>query len=141
MWCNACPSATLAMEELIREYGDAVIGVETHNYDLLANEINFSWLKFYSIPCMMLNRVKKSIGGKPENFGGYICEPTEMEITVDELTRDEGSVMKAKATIRTSDYFMSSDTISYRVGYVLTKNINGNLNNQYYQENIYNVNS
>ncbi len=141
MWCNACPSATLAMEELIREYGDAVIGVETHDNDLLANEINFSWLKFYSIPCMMLNRVKKSIGGNPENFGGYICEPTEMEITVDELTRDEGSAMKAKATIRTSDYFMPSDTISYRVGYVLTKNINGNLNNQYYQKNIYNVNS
>ncbi len=140
MWCNACPSGTLAMEQLEEEYGDAIIGVETHNGDPLANEVNFTWLRFYSIPRMLLNRTRASIGDGIEQFGNYICLPTDMEVTIDGLVLNDDNTLTAKATVRTSEDFTSTDN-TFRIGYVVTKNFEGNENPEFYQKNVYTISS
>ena len=138
MWCNSCPDGTLAMQELKKEYGDAVIGVETHNDDPLANEINFTWLRFYSIPTLMLNRIRKTAGDGTYKFDDYILEPVDMQITVDGLIKNEDNTLTAKATVMTSDSFSATDRI-YRIGYVLTRDFTGEESTAFYQKNIFNI--
>ncbi|MDE7097131.1 MAG: hypothetical protein K2O47_06530, partial [Muribaculaceae bacterium] len=138
MWCNSCPQGTLSMQELDKEYGDAVIGIETHNGDLLANDIDFTWLGFYSIPRMVLNRIKKSAGDGTNQFTDYICEPVEMELSINDLSKNEDNTLTAKATVKTSEYFTSNNR-KYRIGYVLTRNFSGEENEQFYQKNICNL--
>lgn len=135
MWCNACPNGTLAIEQLEETYGDALIVGETHNGDLLANDIDFSWLNFYSIPYLMLNRVASTKGENASKFDTQICKPTEMEIKINDLNINGNGDLCAKATVKTSESFADSDCL-YRVGYLVTHNVNGNEDARYYQKNI-----
>lgn len=138
MWCNACPEGTLVMDELEKEYGDALIGIETHNNDLLANEVNFKWLRFYSIPHLMLNRIKKTSGDGSKEFKDYICLPTEMEILINSLVENEDGTLTMQATVNTSENFTASNR-TYRVGYEVTKTFSGNDSILFYQKNICNI--
>ncbi len=135
MWCNACPNGTLAIEELEETFGDALIVGETHNGDLLANDIDFSWLKFYSIPQLMLNRVMSTKGESISKFDSQICQPTEMEIKFKDLNINGSGDLCVKAAVSTSESFTDSDCL-YRVGYLVTHNVNGNEDARYYQKNI-----
>lgn len=135
MWCNACPNGTLAIEDLEETYGDALIVGETHNGDLLANDIDFSWLNFYSIPYLMLNRVISTKGENASKFDSQICKPTEMEIKVNNLSINSDGSLCAKATVSTSESFTDSNCL-YRIGYIVTHNVNGNEDARYYQKNI-----
>lgn len=138
MWCNACPTGTLAIDELEKEYGNALIAIETHNNDLLANEVNFKWLRYYSIPYMMLNRVRKTAGESSKNFKDYICQPTEMEIVISKMVENEDGTLTVHATVNTSEDFSSSGR-TYSVGYEVTKNFSGDDNIVFYQKNICNI--
>lgn len=135
MWCNACPNGTLTIEELEATYGDALIVGETHNKDLLANEIDFSWLKFYSIPHLQLNRVQSTKSDNASKFGDQICIPTEMEIKVSEISTNSNGNLSVKATVKTSESFAAADR-KYRIGYLLTRNVSGSEDPRYYQKNV-----
>ncbi|MDE5996781.1 MAG: hypothetical protein K2G77_01060 [Muribaculaceae bacterium] len=135
MWCNACPNGTLAIDELEDTYGDALIVCETHNGDLLANEMDFSRLGFYSIPHLMLNRVVSTKGENASQFYSQICNPTEMGIEINDLSIKGNGDLSVKATVSTSESFSDSDCL-YRVGYIVTHNVNGNEDARYYQKNI-----
>lgn len=135
MWCNACPNGTLSVEELADIYGDALIVGETHYDDPIANEIDFKWLNFHSIPQLMLNRVLSTKGDNASKFENQICLPTEMEINITDLSVKSNGDLFARAEVKTSEFF--SDTrIPYCIGYMLTQNVNGDENVQYYQKNI-----
>lgn len=135
MWCNSCPTGTLVVEELEETYGDALIVGETHEGDPLANDTYFSWLKFYAIPYFLLNHIQSTKGGDASRFDSQICVPTEMGIDITGLTiKNDGNLM-AHVSVRTSESFSDSDR-SYRVGYILTRNVSGNENVGYYQKNI-----
>lgn len=138
MWCNNCPTGTLTIDELEKEYGDALIGIETHNGDLLADDINFSWLKFYAIPYMMLNRIRKTAGEGSKSFKDYICVPTEMEIVINSLVENEDGTLTVHATVNTSEDFADTDR-TFRIGYEVTKNFSGDDNKLFYQKNICNI--
>ncbi|MDE6637546.1 MAG: hypothetical protein K2K32_04840, partial [Muribaculaceae bacterium] len=138
MWCNNCPTGTLAIDELEKEYGDALIGIETHYNDLLADEVNFMWLEYYAIPYMMLNRVRKSAGEGSNRFVDYICQPTEMEVVIKRIVENEDSTLTVLATVNTSKDFSDSDR-TFRIGYEVTKNFSGDDNKLFYQKNICNI--
>lgn len=135
MWCNACPEGALVIEELEATYGDALIVGETHEGDLLANDIYFKWLKFYGIPHVMLNHIQSTKGSNTERFENQICIPTEMEINITGLTFKSDGTLSARATVSTSGSFTDTDR-TYRIGYVLTHNVSGYENPLYYQDNI-----
>ncbi|MDE7420252.1 MAG: hypothetical protein K2N35_08585 [Muribaculaceae bacterium] len=141
MWCNACPNGTLEIEKLEEAYGEALIVGETHygettSYvDLLANNLNIEWLKFYSIPQLMLNHVASTKGEKTTKFEDQICLPTEMEIKITDMSVNKDGSLCAKAEVGTSESFADSDR-RYTIGYILTRNVTGNENAQYYQNNI-----
>lgn len=120
------------------EYGDALIGIETHTDDLLSNEVDFKWLKYYAIPYMMLNRIRKTAGENSKSFKDYICMPTEMEIVINRLVENEDGTLTVQATVNTSENFTTSNR-TYRVGYEVTKNFSGNDSILYYQKNICNI--
>lgn len=135
MWCNNCPTGTLTIEQLEETYGDALIVGETHNGDPLANDMYFSWLKFYGIPYLMLNHIQSTKGENASRFEDQICVPTEMEVDINDLTLNTDGTLSASASVSTSDSF--SDTgRTYRIGYLLTRNVRGDENKDYYQKNI-----
>ncbi|MDE5814086.1 MAG: hypothetical protein K2H72_07360 [Muribaculaceae bacterium] len=134
MWCNNCPVGSLEMEELEREYGESLISIETHNGDPLANDTYFSWLGYYAIPRMELNRITATAGETPKNFKSRICMPTEMGIDITELTVNGDGTLSITAEVSTSDLFSDSDR-TFAIGYVLTKDISGDEDAHYYQSN------
>lgn len=135
MWCNNCPTGTIAIEQLEETYGDALIVVETHNGDPLADDMYFSWLKFYGIPHLMLNHIQSTKGENASRFESQICVPTEMEINIGGLTVNTDGSLSASASVSTSESFTDTDS-SYRIGYLLTRNVRGDENTSYYQKNI-----
>lgn len=135
MWCNACPTGTLLIEELEETYGDALIVAETHEGDPLANDMYFPWLKFYSIPHVMLNHIQSTKGEDASRFESQICLPTEMEINITDLSVKSDGTLSAKASVSTSESFDATDR-AYRIGYVLTRNVSGYEDPVYYQKNI-----
>lgn len=135
MWCNSCPNGTLVVENLEETYGDALIVGETHYNDPLANEIDFKWLNFYAVPYFMLNRVPSTKGETATKFESQICVPTDMEIKISDLSIKSNGDLCAKAEVITSEAFSDLNTL-YRIGYMLTRNVNGDEDVQYYQKNI-----
>lgn len=135
MWCNQCPNGTLVIEKLEETYGDALIVVETHEGDLLANDSYFTWLKFYGIPHVMLNHIQSTKGENVSKFENQICIPTEMEINITGLSIKSDGTLSASASVSTSETFAATDR-SYRIGYVLTRNVSGHEDPRYYQKNI-----
>lgn len=135
MWCNLCPNGTLAIEELENTYGDALIVGDTHNGDPLANDIDFTWLRFHSIPQLELNHVQSTKGETTSKFDAQICVPTEMGITINNLTIKSDGELSVNASVSTSDSFSDTDK-TFRIGYILTHNVAGNDNLGYYQKNI-----
>ena len=134
MWCNNCPVGNLEMESLEETYGGSLIAVQTHNGDPLANDIYFSWLGYRAIPTMELNRVRATAGENSRKFKDYLCLPTEMAIEVTEMRVNDDGTLSIKAEVSTSDLFSATDK-TFRIGYVLTKDIDGNEDLTYYQSN------
>lgn len=134
MWCNSCPAGTIQMEDLQEEYGDAVIAVETHNNDSLADDIDFAWLKFYAIPYFRLNRITSTQGDNTNRFADQICVPTEMDINVRSLSLNADGSLRAEADVRTSGDFAADGSV-YRVGYILTRDFPGGVSSYYQQNN------
>ena len=134
MWCNNCPVGTLKIDDLERTYGESLITVETHNGDLLANDIYFNWLGYRAIPRLELDRNKSTAGENDKYFKDYICVPTEIGITINRVTNNEDGSLNVSADVRTSELFTDTDR-TYRIGYVLTRDVDGTENMQYYQSN------
>ncbi len=134
MWCNNCPVGTLEIEDLERTYGEALITVETHNGDPLANDIYFNWLGYRSIPRLELDRNKSTSGETSKYFKDYICLPTEIGIKVTGITVNDDSTLSVTADTSTSDLFSDTDR-TYRIGYVLTRDVAGDENLRFYQTN------
>ncbi|MDE6560561.1 MAG: hypothetical protein K2K75_04185 [Muribaculaceae bacterium] len=135
MWCNQCPTGTLVIEELEETYGDALIVGETHEGDLLANDNYFKWLQFYGIPHVMLNHIQSTKGESTSKFENQICIPTEMGINITSLSIKSDGTLSASASVSTSESFTATDR-TYRIGYVLTRNVSGHEDPRYYQKNI-----
>ena len=135
MWCNACPTGTLLIEQLEETYGDNLIVGETHQGDPLANDMYFTWLRFYAIPYLMLNHIQSTKGDDLKKFESQICVPTEMGIHITGMSVKSDGTLRARASVSTSESFAAVDR-TYRIGYMLTRNVSGNENPGYYQNNI-----
>lgn len=134
MWCNSCPVGTLEIDELERTYGESLIAIETHNGDLLANDVYFNWLGYRSIPRLELDRNKSTSGESSKYFKDYICLPTEMGITLTGISPNPDGSLNVSAEVSTSEMFDDSDR-TYRIGYVITRDVEGNEDMHYYQSN------
>ena len=135
MWCTSCPQGSIVIEELEETYGDALIVGETHEGDLLANDTYFTWLKFYSIPYVMLNHIQTTKGDDSEKFENQLCVPTEMGIRITDLTVKSDGTLTGKASVSTSEAFTATER-TFRIGYVLTRDVSGYENPGFYQKNI-----
>lgn len=122
MWCQNCPKGILEMEKLEREFGDAVIGVDTHSYpdlDPLANPSYWDGLGFVAAPYFMLDRLKGSVGGSADGFSRYYDRPTAFKITIDEIRPEGDDAIRVTAGVTTA-VDTDNSTDRYRIGYVLT---------------------
>ena len=71
MWCNNCPEGEGAVENLKERFGSRLILLNTHVQDVLANTPYWDNLKYYSVPRMMLNRIRATEGGNAKKFADY----------------------------------------------------------------------
>lgn len=134
MWCNNCPVGTLEVDDLEHLYGESLITVETHNGDPLANNIYFNWLGYRAIPRLELDRNKATAGETAKYFKDYICRPTEIGITIEGISDNSDGTIGVAAEVATSEHFADSDR-TFRIGYVLTRDVEGEENMRYYQSN------
>lgn len=133
MWCNNCPAANILVDDLEAKYGSQVAMVETHvqTNDKLNNMPYWDELHFFSVPSLMLNRIKSTGGGNLEKFDGHYDAPTTVGISCGELTvNGNESVSVTVNTESASDLDNSSDR--YRIGYVMTADFQ---HDGYYQSN------
>lgn len=121
MWCVNCPKGALLMEDMEREYGSQVVGVETHIYnnDPLENVPYWDSLGFHSVPYFMLNRVKATSGDDLSKFAGYYDTPTRFGIRFGSITVNGNESVSVSVAVSAAEAFDNSAD-RYRVGYVLT---------------------
>ncbi|MDE6026823.1 MAG: hypothetical protein K2G23_01975 [Muribaculaceae bacterium] len=134
MWCVNCPEGDVAIESLMERFGNRLILLNTHVRDVLANEAYWDSLKWYSVPRMMLNRIKATEGPNTKKFSDYYDQPTPFGISFDSPVVAEDGMIKVTAEVRVSEPVDNSDG-QYRVGYVLTGNFHEADNARYNQKN------
>ena len=134
IWCVNCPAGDIAVEKLAEQYGDRVVPVNTHVRDALANQAYWDELDWYSVPHMMLNRIKGSAGANTNKFGQYLDQPTSFAIQLDEIPAPQGRTLGVTAHVRVSEAIDNNDG-RYRLGYVLTGDFHDRTNPEFIQKN------
>lgn len=129
-WCVNCPSADVAVESLVEKYGDRIIALNTHVNDVLANELYWKTLDWYSIPRLMLNRIKATEGSDTKKFADYIDKATPFSIAITALER-QGDEINCAAKVRVNEDMEGT----YSVGYVLTGDFHDSQKAAYSQQN------
>ena len=134
MWCINCPAGDIAVEHLLELYGDRVVTLNTHVNDALGNQAYWDYLKWYSVPYMMLNRIKASAGANTNKFSYYYDQPTSFAIRIDEIPAPQGRMLEMTAHVSVSEAIDNSDG-RYRLGYVLTGDFHDPTNLEFIQSN------
>ena len=134
MWCINCPAGDIAVDQLLEQYGDRVITVNTHVDDALGNQAYWEKLNWYAVPYMMLNRIKASAGVNTNKFSRYYDQPTSFAIRIDEIPAPQGRTLEMTAHVRVSEAIDNSDG-RYRLGYVLTGDFHDPANMKFIQKN------
>lgn len=132
-WCNNCPTGDLALDALEDQFGDRVIPLNTHINDVISNPEYWAWLKWYSIPRMMLNRIKRSEGENTKNFDSYLDLPTQFAVKVDGPEETDMGLQFTASVMVNEEVDNSEDR--YRMAYVLTGDFYEPTNPRFRQEN------
>lgn len=119
MWCVNCPEGEMAVEQLQQRFGKRLIVLNTHVNDVLANTPYWEQLKWYSVPRMMLNRIKATEGENAKKFEDYYNLPTPFSITAQPPAADGGNFLKVTAGIKVAEAIDNSSD-RYRIGFVVT---------------------
>ncbi|MDE6560559.1 MAG: hypothetical protein K2K75_04175 [Muribaculaceae bacterium] len=134
MWCVNCPAGDIAMEQLLEQYGDRVVTVNTHVNDALGNQAYWDMLNWYAVPTMMLNRIRASAGSNTSKFSQYYDQPTSFAIRLDEIPTPQGRMLEMTAHVNVSETIDNGDG-RYRLGYVLTGDYHEPSNPKFVQKN------
>lgn len=134
MWCVNCPQAEVAIDGLRDELGDALIMVNTHVNDALANGAYWSELKWYAVPWMMLDRVGSTAGSDASAFAGRYNLPAEFGVSVVSADELQPGIMHGVARVRVAAETENSDG-RYRLGCVVTGDFHDPSNPEYVQQN------
>ena len=134
MWCVNCPGGDLALDELLNLYGDRIVAVNTHVNDALGNQEYWTELDWYSVPRLMLNRIKASAASSANKFSQYYDQPTSFAIRIDEIPAPRGRMLEMTAHVNVSETIDNSDG-RYRLGYVLTGDFHDPINPKFIQKN------
>ena len=116
------------------KFGKRLIVLNTHVRDVLANEPYWEGLDWYSVPRMMLNRIRATEGANDKKFADYYDCPTSFGIA---LARQEGTASEKigmTAIVKVAQE-VDNSADRYRVGYVLTGNFHEADNARYNQKN------
>lgn len=126
MWCNNCPDGTLVLESLQRIYGDNLIPLAIHaRPDMYACEDYWSYLKWYSVPRLMMNRDKTTendaSASKVAMLDPQIFLPTDFCIYISDasFTDDELTVT---ASVKHAEGLDNAGD-RYRIGYTLLTDV------------------
>lgn len=134
IWCVNCPAGDIAVEQLVEQYGDRIVTVNTHVNDVLGNQAYWDRLHWYSVPYMMLNRIKASAGDNTNKFKRYYDQPTSFAIRIDEIPAPQGRLLEMTAHVSVSETIDNGDG-RYRLGYVLTGDFHDPANPEFIQKN------
>lgn len=134
MWCVNCPAGDLAVDQLFELYGDRIITLNTHVNDILGNQAYWDELNWYSVPHMMLNRIKASAGGNTNKFSQYYDQPTSFAIRIDKIPAPQGRTLEMTAHVSVCKAIDNSDG-RYRLGYVITGDYHNPTNMGFIQKN------
>ncbi|MDE6523098.1 MAG: hypothetical protein K2L17_09790 [Muribaculaceae bacterium] len=134
MWCVNCPGGDLMMEQLLELYGDRIVALNTHVNDVLGNQAYWNELEWYSVPRMMLNRIKASASSGTSNFSPYYEEPTSFAIRLDEIPAPKGRMLEMTAHVSVSEAIANGDG-RYLLGYVVTGDFHDPTNKDFFQNN------
>lgn len=134
MWCINCPAGEIAVEQLVEQYGDRIITLNTHVNDALGNQAYWDDLRWYAVPYMMLDRIKASAGVNTNNFKQYYEQPTSFAIRIDEIPAPQGRTLEITAHVSVAETIDNVDG-RYRLGYVLTGDFHDPTNPEFFQKN------
>lgn len=134
MWCVNCPAGEVAVAGLRDELGDALITVNTHVNDALANAAYWSSLKWYDVPRMMLNRVQATAGSNVNAFAGYYDVPAEFGVGVASVEETTPGTIHGVVNVRVAGETDNSDG-RYRLGCVVTGDFHDPANPDFIQQN------
>lgn len=134
MWCVNCPAGDIIMDQFLDLYGDRVVTLNTHVNDVLGNQAYWEELEWYSVPRMMLNRIKATAGTNTNNFSQYYEQPTSFAIRLDKIPAPHGRMLELTAHVSVSEVTDNTDG-RYRLGYVLTGDFHEPTNIAFKQSN------
>ena len=134
MWCVNCPGGELMMNELLELFGDRIVALNTHVNDVLGNQAYWNELEWYSVPRMMLNRIKASASSGTNKFSQYYEDPTSFAIRLDEIPTPQGRMLEMTAHVSVSEAIANEDG-RYRLGYVVTGDFHDPTNKNFSQNN------
>lgn len=142
MWCTNCTAGMMEMENLEREFGRNLIGVETHtaatSVDILENPTYYSNIQNYSVPMFMLDRIRPSRSDNTSSFGKYYDREVNFRIGIESISVDGNDSLTVTADVESAaDIDNSADR--YRIGYVLTADFHEQDTKLYYQQNACNL--
>ncbi|MDE6682794.1 MAG: hypothetical protein K2J87_05155, partial [Muribaculaceae bacterium] len=134
MWCTNCPEGETVIEDLTERFSSRLIVLNTHVQDVLANNPYWEKLEYYSVPRMMLNRIRATEGANANKFTDYYYKGSSFGIRMDAPVEIAGRNMKVNAQVRVSEDIDNPDG-RYSVGYVITGNFHDADNVRYQQKN------
>ncbi|MDE7081947.1 MAG: hypothetical protein K2O78_09880 [Muribaculaceae bacterium] len=134
MWCVNCPAGEVAVDGLRDELGDALITVNTHVNDALANAAYWSSLKWYDVPRMMLNRVEATAGSNVKAFADYYDVPAEFGVSVMSVEEAQPGAIHGVVNVRVARETDNSGG-RYRLGCVVTGDFHDPANPDFIQQN------
>lgn len=132
MWCTNCPEGQVALQNMEKLFGNALIPLVTHEGDPLELKEYWDSLKFYAIPYFKLNRNAQASEIDLKKFSDYYWLPTLCNIDVTHMWENADGSLSAEVEVKSSSRF-ETEGKSYGVGCTVTrdfKNVSGS-----YQKN------
>ncbi len=134
-WCTNCPVAEIDLDALRNEYPERLIELNTHVNDIMANKPYWDALKWYSVPRMMLNRIKATEGDGTKKFKDYYDQPSQFSVKVKYAEDEPGhGIYRITGKVQVAETIDNSDD-RYRMAYVVTADFHKPENPLYAQKN------
>lgn len=127
-WCNNCPQGNLQLETLSRQFGEALIPVETHVRDLIANTDYFSNLKLYAIPAFRMDRHSKGNNGF-KDMASFYDIPANHDVVFEKISLTSPDELTLRVVVKHPE----GENADFKLGYVITADLKDVP--EYYQSN------
>lgn len=138
MWCTNCTAGVIEMENLEREFGPNLIGVETHtagsSMDVLQNPQYYSQIQNYAVPMFMIDRIRASRDDNTGKFGPYYDREVNFRVALRSINVGSDNSLAVTAEVESASDIDNSNG-RYRIGYVLTADFHEEDSKIYFQQN------